>query len=154
MTPMIFRCKQLSSFSIKKKASGNLIRNLNPLVIWVARDECELNHNRLWNLHKAEWKRVQALSDIFWSRWRKEYLQTLQNRRKWQNSRPNLRNGDVVLLKDSTVCRNQWPLGQIVNCITSADGLVRKVEVRVVRAGKPVVYTRPVTEVVCLVSCV
>lgn len=34
------------------------------------------------DMYKAYWKRVQALSDIFRSRWKKEYLQHLQKRTK------------------------------------------------------------------------
>lgn len=62
------------------------------------------------DLYKSEWKRGQALSDRFWTRWKGEYLNTLQNRRKWIEARPNLKEGDVVLLRDKSVHRNQWPL--------------------------------------------
>ena len=50
-------------------------------------------------LLKEEWKRVQSLADTFWTRWRREYLSTLQTRRKWVDKRPNLKQGDVVLMK-------------------------------------------------------
>lgn len=33
---------------------------------------------------RTQWKYVQALADTFWKRWRVEYTQTLQVRRKWQ----------------------------------------------------------------------
>lgn len=33
------------------------------------------------DLYKSEWKRVQLLSDRFWTRWKGEYLSTLKNRR-------------------------------------------------------------------------
>lgn len=39
--------------------------------------------------NQGEWKRVQALSDRFWTRWKGEYLSTLQSRRKWTDARPN-----------------------------------------------------------------
>jgi hypothetical protein len=54
---------------------------------------------------------------MFWSRWRKEYLPQLQQRQKWTDSQRDLRNGDVVLLKDKSICRTQWPIGRIVNAI-------------------------------------
>lgn len=34
---------------------------------------------------KSEWKRAQGLADQFWKRWRTQYLQTLQSKRKLQN---------------------------------------------------------------------
>ncbi|VDI23128.1 Hypothetical predicted protein [Mytilus galloprovincialis] len=88
---------------------------------------------------------------MFWVRWREEYIQT-QTRRKWQENRPNIQTGDVALLRDKTVCRNQWPHGLVEEALSSSDGIVRKVRVRIIREGNPVVYTRPVTELVLLVS--
>lgn len=34
------------------------------------------------DLYKAQWLCVQHLANIFWDRWKKEYLQTLQSRTK------------------------------------------------------------------------
>jgi hypothetical protein len=104
------------------------------------------------DLYRNEWKRVQALASMFWSRWRKEYLPQLQQRQKWTDSQRDLRNGDVVLLKDKRICRTQWPIGRIVNAIKSSDDHVRKVEVRIIVNGKPTVYTRPISELILLVE--
>lgn len=104
------------------------------------------------NLLREEWKRVMCLSDMFWSRWRKEYLNNIQSRRKWQADIPNIKKGDVVLLRDKSAFRNDWPLGLVVRTFASDDGKVRKIEVRVMKDGKPTVYVRPVTELVLLVS--
>ena len=54
---------------------------------------------------KKRWRRIQYLADQFWSRWRTDYLQTLQKRRKWFHPSRNLQIGDVVLLKDASVKR-------------------------------------------------
>lgn len=104
------------------------------------------------DLYRQQWRRVQSLANSFWHRWRKEYLSTLQYRHKWHSTRPNLQQGDVVLLKDPLVKRNQWPMGVIARVHSSRDGLVRKVEVKVVKDGNAKVYFRPVTDVVLLVS--
>ena len=32
--------------------------------------------------YTAQWKRAQHIADIFWKRWRKEYIQTLQSRKQ------------------------------------------------------------------------
>ena len=40
----------------------------------------------------------------------------------------------------------------ITKTLPSQDGLVRKVDLRVIKEGKPKVYSRPVTEVVLLLS--
>lgn len=104
------------------------------------------------DLYKSDWKRVQALSDRFWTRWKGEYLSNLQNRRKWTDTRPNLKEGDVVLLRDKSVHRNQWPLAVIEEVLPSSDEVVRKVIIRLVRDGRNVTYTRPVNELILLVK--
>ena len=104
-------------------------------------------------MYKAQWKHVQVLAQEFWDRWRRDYLSTLQSRRKWSTDQPNLKEGDVVLLKDHECARNFWPLGLVLRTFPSDDDKVRKVEVRVSRDGKPVTYIRPVTELVNLHVC-
>ncbi|XP_038593130.1 uncharacterized protein LOC119917089 [Micropterus salmoides] len=99
------------------------------------------------DLLKNQWKRVQALAETFWARWRREYLSTLQSRQK-----PNLKEGDIVLMKDSQAKRNQWPMGMIVKATPSKDGLVRKVEVKVTRNQAVKIFSRPISEVVLLFS--
>lgn len=49
---------------------------------------------------RKRWKRVQFLANEFWSRWRKEYLLSLQQRSKWNKNRRNAKTNDIVLLQD------------------------------------------------------
>lgn len=79
---------------------------------------------------------------------RPEFLMSLQPRCKWHVDKPSLIEGDVVLLKDAQVKRNEWPVGVVVNAIPSKDSKVRKVDVKVVRHGTQKIYSRPVSEVV------
>ncbi len=102
------------------------------------------------DLYKKEWRQVQCLADAFWKAWRRDYLATLQVRRKWMEGKRNLQEGDVVLLKDSNVKRNEWPIGLIVKTIPSSDNRVRKVEVKIIKEGSAKVYLRPISEVVLL----
>ncbi|KAI3371610.1 hypothetical protein L3Q82_024181 [Scortum barcoo] len=104
------------------------------------------------DLVREEWKRVQGLADMFWNRWKHEYLKTLQLRHKWQGRRQSLQERDIVLLKDNQAKRNQWPMGIIVKTFPGEDGLVRKVEVEVVKDGIRKTFSRPITEVVLLLS--
>lgn len=94
------------------------------------------------DLYRDHWRRVQILSDMFWKKWREGYLQSLQARRKWRSARPNVKVGDVILLKDNSLPGNDWSLGIVQNTMPSeCDGKVRKADVRVVRNGKPTVFT-------------
>lgn len=36
------------------------------------------------DMYQSQWKRVRHLADIFWSKWKAQYLQSLQEHRKWQ----------------------------------------------------------------------
>ena len=104
------------------------------------------------NMLKAQWQRMQALADMFWTRWKQEYIPTLQTHRKWHHEERDLKAGDIVLLKDDQSCRNDWPIGLVINGIKSDDGNVRKAEIHVIREGKANVYTCPLSELVQLIS--
>ncbi|KAL0162345.1 hypothetical protein M9458_041741, partial [Cirrhinus mrigala] len=99
------------------------------------------------HLVREKWKQVQGLAEMFWNEWKHEYLKTLQLRHKWQGKRPNLQEGDIVLLKDNQAKRNQWPMGLISKTLPGEDGLVRKVQVEIVKDGTRKAFSRPVTEV-------
>ena len=98
---------------------------------------------------RKRWRVVQQLANTFWSRWRKEYLASLQSRAKWTEKKRNFMVGDVVLLKDEDVSRNNWPMGVIVATFPSDDGLVRSVEVRLASRA---VMKRPIVKLVLLLE--
>ena len=77
---------------------------------------------------RKRWRRVQYLVNEFWNRWKKEFLQSLQLRQKWIRPRKNLQIGDVVIVNDEVLARNQWKLGRIADVYASDDSLVRKVK--------------------------
>ncbi|XP_073713971.1 uncharacterized protein [Misgurnus anguillicaudatus] len=103
-------------------------------------------------LHTKQWKQVQCLADTFWKRWRREYLATLQSRRKWTDDKPNIKLGDVVLLKEKQAYRNDWPVGRVIKTFLSNDNKVRKAEVKIVKDGTMKVFLRPISDMVVLLS--
>ena len=74
------------------------------------------------------YRRVQYLADQFWVRWRKEHLQQLTFRRKWQQPSRNIALGDVVLVSEKLAARNHWETGVVTKILRSPDNLVRSVE--------------------------
>ena len=96
---------------------------------------------------KKRWRRVQHLQDEVWSRWRKEYLQSLQPKSKWNETKRQLRVGDVVLLKDSNI-RNDWKLSIVTDVFPDQKGNVRIVNVK----NSNGTYKRPINKVVLLVE--
>ena len=69
-------------------------------------------------------------ADFFWTRFIKEYLPSLTQRKKWKEKRQNLKEGDAVLVAEPNQPRGVWPLGRIVSTHLGQDGLVRAVTVR------------------------
>ena len=77
------------------------------------------------------WRRAQFLADEFWRLWRKDFLATLQTRKKWKQRQPNLAIGDVVIMRDEGVCRSDWRLARVEDVYPGEDGLVRRCKVSV-----------------------
>ncbi|XP_036003032.1 uncharacterized protein LOC118566091 isoform X2 [Fundulus heteroclitus] len=102
------------------------------------------------DLYKSQWRQVQHLSNTFWDRWRKQFLPTLQARKRWQSAQPNIPPGSVVLFKNSQAPRNEWPLGLITQAFPSKDGKVRQVEVKIIKPGGTSLFLRSVNEIVLL----
>lgn len=104
-------------------------------------------------MYLSQWKLVHYLCNIFWKRWRDEYFQNLQVRRKWQNSQPDLKTGDVVLMSDLTVHRGQWPLGLVTRIVLIENyGKVKTVEIRVIRDEKRDTFVRLIPKLVSLID--
>ena len=57
-----------------------------------------------------------------------------------------------MITRDFAANRNNWPMGVIERTFESTDGLVRQVEVRMIRDGNPTFFTRPVHEFVLLLN--
>ena len=80
------------------------------------------------------WRRVQEITRHYWKRWIKEWLPSLNPRKKWQAKQRNIQCGDVVLILSHKTDRGKWPLGRVTEVIKSTDGNVRTV--KLVENGK------------------
>jgi len=100
------------------------------------------------------YRRIQYLSDQFWIRWKRDYLQQLTKRHKWRRRQPCVSPGDVVLVRDKQTPRNHWPLGRVQSVKYSDDGLVRSVNMVLHKPGSDFQQrslSRPISELVLLV---
>lgn len=79
---------------------------------------------------RKRWRRVQELMRHFWHRWLKEWLPSLNRRKKWTEKKPDLQVNDMVLTIEKDTVRGQWPLGRIIEVYPGKDGHVRVVKVR------------------------
>ena len=48
--------------------------------------------------NRVKWKSLQAVTNMFWNRFIREYIPTLTVRKKWNNQHRNFTVGDMVLL--------------------------------------------------------
>lgn len=111
-----------------------------PLVAIPEPSVLSINENRL-----SRWQLVQQKVETFWRRWAAEYLHSVQQRNKWTTSQPNLRIGDLVLLRSQLSPPSKWQLGRIIDCHPGKDTLVRVVTVKTATS----VLKRPIAQL-CL----
>ena len=96
--------------------------------------------------YMRKWKRVQFLAVLFWKRWVREYLPTLQIRGKWRRALPNLKPNALVLLVDENTPRGHWNLGCVLEVYPGPDGMVCTVKVKT----KDSVFIRPIQKLYLL----
>ncbi|KAJ8711214.1 hypothetical protein PYW07_008456 [Mythimna separata] len=95
---------------------------------------------------RHQWRRAQALADVFWRRWVREYLPLLQNRREPYGSGTPPKVGDVVVICDPNLPRNTWPKGRVTQVLPGKDGEIRVVDVMT----RGLVLRRPTKRIVVL----
>ncbi|XP_053969189.1 uncharacterized protein LOC128870561 [Anastrepha ludens] len=91
-----------------------------PISTYVEPDVTKINFNRL-----DQWQRVSYYQQIFWARWREEYLTTLQQRSKWRIQNFELCVNDIVLVKDENLPPLKWPLARVTELIYGSDRVAR-----------------------------
>ena len=97
------------------------------------------------NYARRRWRQIQFLADMFWTRWSKEYLLSLQEHQKWIQPKSNVSVGDVVLVINNSP-RSSWAPGRVVSVINDKKGFVRVVQVKT----KTNVLCRPIHKL-CLI---
>ena len=89
---------------------------------------CEFNKAEMY---RSNYKFVIAVSEQFWKRWLQMYVPWLQIRHRWHEVKPNLKAGDIVLLKEEAEDgRRHYPKAMVVKAFRDANGHVRNVELK------------------------
>ena len=91
-------------------------------------------------------RQCQYLVNLFWSRFKKEYLTVLSQRQKWFRPKRNVQPGDLVLVVDANTPRSAWPLARVVKTFPGRDGYVRNCEIRT----RENVFQRPIQKLILL----
>ncbi|XP_006811382.1 uncharacterized protein LOC102802836 [Saccoglossus kowalevskii] len=121
----IINSRPITKPSDDAKDDGPLTPNILLMMKGISLSPCLSETTDLYA--RKRWRQVQYMSDMFWKRWVKEYLSSLQKRQKWLKSKPNLTVGDIVLIREETTPRCAWPLGRIIKVMPDKKGLVRRV---------------------------
>lgn len=111
-----------------------------PLNVLPEPDYRFIKQNRLNHYQYA-----QQLVQHFWHNWSQEYLHRLQNRPKWAQPTPNVRVGQIVLIKEDNLPPGKWILGRIISTSQGNDQKIRVVELKTATT----IIKRPITKI-CL----
>lgn len=106
----------------------------------------EPDYNHVPGNRLNRWQLTQQCVQRVWHHWSRDYLNQLQQRKKWNTPSPNLQPGMLMLLKDDNTSPLQWRLATIEEIHPGPDGLVRVASVRTTSG----VFKRPVHKL-CLV---
>ena len=94
---------------------------------------------------ERRFKLVQQLRNQFWNRWKKEYLNQLQTRSKWNEPGKAPKIGDIVFLAEDNTPPLQWPLARIIELYHGNDDVARVAKIKTRNAAliRPIVKLRP-----------
>ena len=79
---------------------------------------------RLVLFSRKRLRRVQFIANQFWFRVRREFSPFLCTRQKWNLPQRHCKVGDIVIIREDDLPRNQWPLGRVTEVIHSKDGRI------------------------------
>ncbi|XP_037827391.1 uncharacterized protein LOC119615458, partial [Lucilia sericata] len=111
----------------------NDLRPLTPAHFLIGRPLTSLPEPNLCTVNPSSlksYKLIQWIQQHFWERWRKEYLNCLQQKLKWNTASPNIEINDLVLLKDDNIPPLKWPLARVIAVNPGDDGFVRVATVK------------------------
>ena len=91
----------------------------------------------------TRWQMISKLLQNFWIRWKKDYLCTLQQRTKWQKSKPNIKLNTIVLIVDENLPPTRWMMGRVIETHPGDDQRIRVVSIRT----KNGIFKRAITKI-------
>ncbi|XP_033106538.1 uncharacterized protein LOC117108579 [Anneissia japonica] len=79
---------------------------------------------------RRRWRQIQYSANLYWTRWRKEYLPLMQKRQNGCIRREICKKGDIVLIVDDLLPRSTWLFGRVIETKADSRGLVRSCRVK------------------------
>ena len=84
---------------------------------------------------RSRWRRIQDLSNQFWSWWRKEFIKTFLDCDQWVKMSRNFCIGDIVLLKTDLTTQNLWPMCKFIKTNSDDKRVVQSVKLLLGNSG-------------------
>lgn len=109
-----------------------------PLVAIPEESVLDIDANRL-----SRWQLVRSMQEQIWRSWSKDYLQSLQVRRKWSVPQPAIAINDLVIVKNPLLPPSKWELARVIQVHPGSDGYVRVVTLRTANSQ----YKRPIAQI-------
>lgn len=81
-----------------------------------------------------------------WKHWSHDYLHQFKQRNKWKDIQPNVKIGDLVLVKEDNVPHLVWKKAVINDLHTGEDGLTRVVTLKMATGT----FKHPITKICVL----
>ncbi|XP_075977359.1 uncharacterized protein LOC142977365 [Anticarsia gemmatalis] len=89
------------------------------------------DHSDIHNIDlRRRWQLTEHMLQQFWKRWSNDYLTQLQTRCKWHKPVKNIKEGDIVLVKDNNMPPGKWAMGRVQELHPGTDGYVRVTTVK------------------------
>ena len=95
------------------------------------------------------WKAEQALRKMFCRRFMREYLRLLQIRIKWNKYQSNLKQKDLVLVREHNIPQTHRPIATVIETYPGKHGIVRSAKIKLPNP----VLTRPCNKLCMLEEC-
>ena len=97
----------------------------------------------------SRWQTYQQQLQQFWQRWSPDYLQSLEQRQRWQRTSRNLQPGDILLLREDNTTPLPWPTAVIKETHPGKDCIVRVVTIRTPKGvlKRPIIKLCPLQRV-------
>lgn len=96
-----------------------------PLLTVPEKSVVNIAENRL-----SRYQCVRSMLEHFWNAWSRDYLHTLQQRSKWMHSLPDVKAGELVLLRNNLLPPFKWTLARVISMQPGDDGHVRIVTIK------------------------
>ena len=77
-------------------------------------------------------KLLEKLNSSYWKSWHRDYLVTLQIRKRWLTSRPEFAIGDLVLIAEDNQPPLHWKMARVVDLYSGNDEINRVAKVKTI----------------------